>query len=328
MGDGTHRPVLGAPSISGFGDEKSKGSWYIMTAHQSVARAGDHLAAKLCSAGAFSPSSPWADQATTLHPRLIAGSWPEEVLQKSEIFSILASPSKGLQPQTGVLQFSQVYFPRRSACSPLSPELQPRSVMNNVSDASNRCTSLRWTRLLSPDFPQRLSHSAHLDLLMLVTRSLVAACMAGTHIWWGSRVRGTSGHGQAGDWLHGSFHIPFPMQNWADPGPSTPPRVSLQGRVHHQVTLPQQQGQNIHMQWSQPEENMDLGMQEQLHQETEKAGSAPEELHAFHEWESSLLPPPGHLLWEQTGDFYHTSTLDAVSPGRAPHVRENRAQPF
>lgn len=82
------------------------------------------------------------------------------------------------------------------------------------------------------------------------------------------------------------------------------------------------------MQWSQPEENMDLGMQEQLHQETEKAGSAPEELHALHEWESSLLPPPGHLLWEQTGDFYHTSTLDAVSPGRAPHVRENRAQPF
>lgn len=73
---------------------------------------------------------------------------------------------------------------------------------------------------------------------------------------------------------------------------------------------------------------MDLGMQDQLHQETEKAGSAPEELHALHEWESSLLPPPDHLLWGQMGDFYHTSPVDAVSPGRAPQVRGKGAQPF
>lgn len=179
LGAGTHRPVLDAMSISGFGHEKPKASWYIMTAHQSVGRAGSHSAAELCSAGAFSPSSPWADQATTLHPRLIAGSWPKGVLWKSKTFSILASASKGLQPQTGVLQFSQVYFPRRSACSPLSPELQPRSVMNNVLDASSQCTSPRWTHLLSPVFPQCLSHSAQLDPPVLVTCSLVAACKDG-----------------------------------------------------------------------------------------------------------------------------------------------------
>lgn len=73
---------------------------------------------------------------------------------------------------------------------------------------------------------------------------------------------------------------------------------------------------------------MDLGMQDQLHQESEKAGSAPEELHVLRGWESSLFPLPGHLLWGQMGDFYCTPPLDAVSPGRAPRMRGNGAQAF
>lgn len=106
----------------------------------------------LCSAEAVSPSLPWTDLATTLHPWLAAGSRPEEVSQKNEMFSILASPSKCHQPQMGAFQLSQAYFPR-SACSPLSPELQPGLVMNNVSDASDRCASPRRTHLLSASFP-------------------------------------------------------------------------------------------------------------------------------------------------------------------------------
>lgn len=67
---------------------------------------------------------------------------------------------------------------------------------------------------------------------------------------------------------------------------------------------PQQQGWEIHIQWPQAKENMDLGMQDQLHQETEKAGSALEELHVLCGWKNNLLPPPGHLLWGQMGEFY------------------------
>lgn len=67
---------------------------------------------------------------------------------------------------------------------------------------------------------------------------------------------------------------------------------------------------------------MDLGMQDQLHQETEKAGSTPEELHALCEWESSLVPPPGHLLSRQMGDFYCASPLDAVTRQSTLYERE------
>lgn len=91
--------------------------------------------------------------ASTLHLQRTTGSQPEEVWQKSETFSVLASPSKHRQPQTGAFQLSQAYFPRRSASSPLSLEPQPRLAMNNVLDASDRCTSPRWTRFLSPSLP-------------------------------------------------------------------------------------------------------------------------------------------------------------------------------
>lgn len=57
----------------------------------------------LCSAEAISSSLPWTDPATTLHLWLTASSRPEEVLQKSEAFGILASPSKCHQPQMGTL---------------------------------------------------------------------------------------------------------------------------------------------------------------------------------------------------------------------------------
>lgn len=73
---------------------------------------------------------------------------------------------------------------------------------------------------------------------------------------------------------------------------------------------------------------MNLGMQDQLHEEREKAGSAPEELHVLHGWETTLLPPPGYLLCGQMGDFYYTPPLDAMPPGTAAQVRGNRTQPF
>lgn len=134
----------------------------------------------LCSAEAVSPTSPWTDLATMLHPWLTTGSRPEEVLQKSETSSILASPSKCCQPQMGALQLSQAYFPR-SACSLLSPELQPRLVMNKVSDASDRCASPGWARLLSASLPP--------EPFSFCTAGPAATC----HLLTGGIVQGQSG---------------------------------------------------------------------------------------------------------------------------------------
>lgn len=141
----------------------------------------EHLAAMLCSAEAISPSLPWTDLATTLHPWLTTGSQPEAVLQRSETFSILASPSKCCQPHTGALQLLQAHFPR-SACSPLSPELQPRLAMNNVLNASDQCASPGQTQFLStslPTVPFSFCTAGPTD-----TRLLVASCKdsRGSHL--------------------------------------------------------------------------------------------------------------------------------------------------
>lgn len=61
-------------------------------------------------------------------------------------------------------------------------------------------------------FPQPLSHSAQLDLQMIVTCLLAASCKGGW-IQWMSGVRGINGHGQAGDSLCGSLHILFLVGN-------------------------------------------------------------------------------------------------------------------